>query len=100
MAEIGNRKEPLRILIVDDVEANRFILRDIILDMGYQPVLAENGVQAVKFLERILPHLIITDIAMPQMDGFELCENVKKNPITVTVISYSYNVIVLYKQKL
>lgn len=71
-----------KILIVDDVDTNRQILKNIIMEMGYQPVLAENGVQAVKFLERILPHLIITDIAMPQMDGFELCENVKKNPIT------------------
>ena len=35
----------LRILIIDDVETNRFVLRNIIADMGHQPVLAENGVQ-------------------------------------------------------
>ena len=44
-----------RILIVDDVEANRFILRNIIVDMGFQPVLAENGVQALKVFPRCSP---------------------------------------------
>ena len=41
MAEVKAREIP-RILIVDDVETNRFVLRDIISDMGYQPVLTEN----------------------------------------------------------
>lgn len=71
-----------KILIVDDVDTNRQILKNIIQEMGCQPVLAENGVQALKFLERIVPHLIISDIAMPQMDGYELCETIKKNPQT------------------
>ncbi len=82
MAEVGNRKGPLRILIVDDVEANRFILRDIIVDMGYQPVLTENGAQALKMLEHITPKLIILDIAMPGMDGYEVCSILKENPET------------------
>lgn len=66
-----------RILIVDDVEANRFVLRDIIADMGYQPVLTENGIQALKMVPRIKPQLIILDIAMPEMDGYEVCEKLK-----------------------
>ncbi len=80
MAEVRNGKEPLRILIVDDVEANRFILRDIIVDMGYQPVLTENGVQALKMLQHIRPQLIILDIAMPEMDGYEVCRIIKESP--------------------
>ena len=71
-----------RILIVDDVEANRFILRDIISDMGYTPVLTENGAQALKMLPHIKPQLIILDIAMPGMDGYEVCERIKENPDT------------------
>ena len=58
-----------RILIVDDVETNRFILRDIITEMNYQPVLTENGMQALKMLQFANPQLIILDIAMPGMDG-------------------------------
>lgn len=69
-----------RILIVDDVEANRFILSDIITDMGYQPVLVENGEQALKMMQHIKPQLIISDIAMPEMDGYELCRKIKMNP--------------------
>lgn len=69
-----------RILIVDDVEANRFILRNIIMDMGYQPVLAENGVQALKIFPKCKPQLVLLDIAMPQMDGYEFCKILKDNP--------------------
>ena len=69
----------LRILIIDDVETNRFVLRNIITDMGYQPVLAENGKQGLKIMERILPDLILLDVAMPEMDGFEFADIMKKD---------------------
>ena len=69
----------LRILIIDDVETNRFVLRNIITDMGYQPVLAENGKQGLKIMERILPDLILLDVAMPEMDGFEFADIIKKD---------------------
>ena len=66
-----------KILIVDDVDTNRFLLRDIITEMGYQPLLATNGAQALKIVERLHPQLIISDIAMPEMDGYELCSILK-----------------------
>lgn len=80
MAE--NQKPKAKILIVDDVDTNRFVLRDIVTEMGYQPLLAENGVQALRVVEHIFPQLIISDIAMPQMDGLELCEHLKRDPRT------------------
>ena len=75
-------KDIPRILIVDDVEANRFTLKDIILEMGYQPILTENGIQALKMVERYPLQLIILDIAMPVMDGYEVCRLVKQNADT------------------
>ena len=81
MAEVKAREIP-RILIVDDVETNRFVLRDIISDMGYQPVLTENGTQALKMIQHIRPQLIILDIAMPEMDGYEVCQQLKADPTT------------------
>lgn len=69
----------LRILIIDDVETNRFVLRNIITDMGYQPVLAENGMQGLKIMERVVPDLILLDVAMPEMDGFEFAGIIKKD---------------------
>ena len=68
-----------KILVVDDVEANRFALRDIIQQMGYQPVLAENGQQALKVVERFELRLILLDVAMPVMDGYQTCEALKQN---------------------
>jgi putative two-component system response regulator len=67
------------VLIVDDVESNRFVLRDIILEMGYQPILAESGQQALQVLERHRPQLVLLDIAMPGMDGYEVCRIIKEN---------------------
>ena len=72
----------LRILIIDDVETNRFVLRNIINDMGHQPVLAENGKQGLKIMEHMIPDLILLDVAMPEMDGFEFAEIIKKDVST------------------
>jgi len=74
-----------RILIIDDVETNRFVLRNIIAEMGHQPVLAENGVQGLKIMERIDPDLILLDVAMPEMDGFEFCDNIKSDVKTRSI---------------
>lgn len=74
-----NKKKLAEILVVDDVDNNRFVLRDIIQEMGYQPILAENGVQALKIVGRLHPQLIILDVAMPEMDGYEFCRIMKKN---------------------
>lgn len=79
--EQTSRTAPL-ILIVDDVETNRFVLRDIIAEMGYRPVLTENGLQALKLVERHKPQLIILDVAMPEMDGYEFCQIMKQNANT------------------
>ena len=79
--EQTSRTAPL-ILIVDDVETNRFVLRDIIAEMGYRPVLTENGLQALKLVERHKPQLIILDVAMPEMDGYEFCQIIKQNANT------------------
>lgn len=75
-------KDEVKILVVDDVEVNRFVLRDIITDMGHKPILTENGVQALKVLKRLNPELILLDVAMPEMDGYEFCEIVKDDPQT------------------
>lgn len=70
------------ILVVDDLDNNRFMLRDIIQEMGCRPILAENGVQALKIVERFNPQLIILDVAMPEMDGYEFCKIMKENAET------------------
>lgn len=75
----ASRKE---VLIVDDVEVNRIILEEIIKDMGYSPLLAESGENALEMLKERMPQLILTDISMPGMDGYELCKILKSNEKT------------------
>lgn len=71
-----------KILIVDDVETNRIILEEIIKDMGDIPILAESGAKALEMIAECKPQLVLTDISMPEMDGYELCRILKKNETT------------------
>lgn len=68
------------ILIVDDAETHRFLLRNIIMEMGCQPVLAESGAQALKIFPRCNPVLVLLDISMPEMDGYEVCRRLREDP--------------------
>lgn len=70
------------IFIVDDVETNRLILEEIIKNMGCRPLLLENGEQALEAAHKVLPQLILTDISMPGMDGYELCRRLKEDERT------------------
>jgi putative two-component system response regulator len=73
------------ILIIDDVEINRDILENIIDCMGYRPVVAESGERALELIEEFPPQLILSDISMPGMDGYELCKILKKREKTKDV---------------
>lgn len=71
-----------KILIVDDVETNRLVLEEIIKDMDCFPILAESGQQALEMAREHHPDLILSDISMPGMDGYELCRTLKKKQET------------------
>jgi class 3 adenylate cyclase len=66
-----------RILIVDDAPANIQILSTTLKDKGYQISVATNGRQALEVLARVRPDLILLDVMMPEMDGFETCRRIK-----------------------
>jgi sigma-B regulation protein RsbU (phosphoserine phosphatase) len=68
-----------RILIVDDTPANIQTLSGILKEKGYQLSVATNGKQALQVLEKVLPDLILLDVMMPEMDGFETCRQIKKS---------------------
>lgn len=84
MSMIYDKKDTAaaKILIVDDVEINRMVLEEIIRTMGCEPLLAESGQQALKLASQHHPKLILSDISMPGMDGFELCKSLKENSRT------------------
>jgi putative two-component system response regulator len=68
------------ILIVDDEESGRQTLESILEGQGYQLAMAENGEQALEKAGRILPDVILLDIMMPGMDGFEVCKRLRNDP--------------------
>ncbi len=77
-----SRNEHAVVLIVDDVETNRLVLEEIIKSMDCRPVLAESGEQALEIIQENLPQLILSDISMPGMDGYELCRILKRKEQT------------------
>jgi len=68
---------PSRILVIEDEPANIQALSTILKERGYQINIATNGRQALEVLERIRPDLILLDIMMPEIDGFETCRRIK-----------------------
>lgn len=70
----------LLILVVDDDPAIRLLVSSSLKQWGYSAIAAENGKEAQKQIEEYQPHLIITDISMPEMDGYKLIEWVRQHP--------------------
>ena len=73
-------KKDIKILLVDDEPHMLEIVGYNLSNEGYQVITAENGVEAVKKAKKELPQLIILDVMMPEMDGIEACENIRKHP--------------------
>jgi two-component system, sensor histidine kinase and response regulator len=69
-----------RILVVDDSPDNLFLIQATLEDDGYQITLAEDGKTALTLVEQILPDLILLDVMMPEMDGYEVTERIRNNP--------------------
>lgn len=70
------------ILIVDDNQNNLDVLFDLLKKSGFKVLVALNGESAIKQIERIHPTLILLDVMMPGIDGFETCRRLKTNPTT------------------
>ncbi len=71
-----------QILIVDDTPKNIQVLGKTLEQRNYEIIVAQSGLQALTVVEKILPDLILLDIMMPDMDGFETCKRLKDNPKT------------------
>jgi len=71
-----------RVLVVDDVEINVKLLEAKLASEYYEVLTASNGPVALELAEAELPDVILLDVMMPQMDGFEVCRRLKANPRT------------------
>lgn len=71
-----------KVLVVDDEENITQILEFSIAAEGYEVITASNGEEAIEKARREQPNLIILDIMMPKVDGYEACRVLKSNPMT------------------
>jgi len=69
----------LRILVVDDIYTNRYLLTELIKNTGHEVVLAENGREAIDILEKEEINLVFMDIEMPIMNGLETTRHIRNN---------------------
>ncbi len=70
------------ILVVDDTPTNLQVLFDVLSEQGYRVAIAKNGETAIQRLQMSQPNLILLDVMMPGIDGFETCQQIKANPTT------------------
>ena len=73
------------LLVVDDEEQNRELLRDLLEARGHKVTEAENGKRALQMVIKDPPDVILLDVLMPEMDGFEVCHRLKANEDTAPI---------------
>lgn len=84
-----------RILVIDDVEDNRLLIRDIFAEPGYRVLEAADGAQGLLLAERERPDCILLDLSMPGLHGFEVLDRLERDPrlrqIPVIIVTASDN---------
>ena len=76
-------EEPGRILLVDDDPTNLDVLRQTLGDSSYRLFMARNGEEALKVARRAKPLIVLLDVVMPGIDGYETCRRLKDDPETM-----------------
>jgi hypothetical protein len=75
-----DHEPPIRILLAEDDPVNQYVFRMILTTSGYVVDMAENGLLALEHAERNRPRLILLDMMMPVMDGYETAQRMSANP--------------------
>ncbi len=78
-------EEKTTILIVDDEPVGREALNGALFSQGYQLLFAENGIEALEMAAQYLPDVLLLDVMMPQMDGFEVCRRLRADPLLAEI---------------
>ena len=85
---MSNRSKA-QILVVDDDPTIRKTIGILLMSAGYDVSTAENGINAVSHLSRVIPDLIVTDLNMPHMTGVELISHVRSRHPSVSIVAMS-----------
>jgi len=73
------------ILVADDQPSNRELLEELLTAHGFKVIAASDGAAALEELARVQADLVLSDVMMPRMNGFEMCERIKANPDTYLI---------------
>ena len=74
-----------RILVVDDNAQNLELLQAYLEDLGCQIEIAHDGAEAIEIARQRVPDVVVLDVMMPRLSGFQVCERLKKDPATAGV---------------
>ncbi|MDK2978166.1 MAG: two-component system, sensor histidine kinase and response regulator [Bacteroidales bacterium] len=74
-----------KVLIIDDSLTNNVLLENVLKSANIESLVAYNGKEALKIVEKEKPSLILLDIMMPEMDGFMFLEKIKNNDLTKNI---------------
>ncbi|HLX61595.1 MAG TPA: response regulator [Planctomycetota bacterium] len=85
LTPLSENRNPPTILVVDDDEINREIVSAPLLPEGYRVLQAENGEQALRIVNEQRVDLVLMDVVMPGMDGFEVCRRIKEDARKLTL---------------
>lgn len=98
---IGYRGPSCKILVVDDRQDNRSVVSDLLTPLGFDVWEAEDGEQGLKIAQSVSPDLIVTDLIMPGLDGFEMTRQLRQMPHfqNIPIIASSASVFHLDRQK-
>ncbi|MBE9169069.1 response regulator [Pleurocapsales cyanobacterium LEGE 06147] len=75
----GFKGQPRKILVVDDIWENRSVIVNLLEPLGFEMIEAENGQDGLDKIAQLKPDLVITDIAMPGVDGYEMLAQIRQN---------------------
>jgi putative two-component system response regulator len=81
----NNQLAPGTILVADDQSSNRELLEELLTTQGFKVIAVSDGASALDELTRVPTDLVILDVMMPRMNGFEACERIKNNPDTYLI---------------
>ena len=81
----NNEQQTPKILVVDDNQQNLELLQAYLEDMDYDTIPAKDGPEALDIVANDPPDLILLDIMMPKMSGFEVCRRIKNDPATSNI---------------
>jgi CheY-like chemotaxis protein len=77
---------PLRVLIVDDDTRLVFVMQEVLGDAGYETKVAADGHAAIQRLSTFAPDVILLDLMMPHMTGYDVLDWLKRNALTIPVV--------------